>query len=104
MKPEKLELVRGSGNVFRDLGRDKADLEQLKAVLAADVIKILDREELASRAAQVRAGFAAEEFSRIGKADLGMFTSDRLVSILNGLGFGVDLQVRVRPRGPYRPK
>jgi hypothetical protein len=33
---EKLELVRGSGNVFRDLGRESADLEQLKAHLAAE--------------------------------------------------------------------
>jgi hypothetical protein len=35
MKGEKLELVRGSGNVFRDLGRENADVEQLKALLAA---------------------------------------------------------------------
>ena len=33
MKAEKVEFVRGSGNVFRDLGREKADLEQLKATL-----------------------------------------------------------------------
>ena len=46
MKGEKLELVRGSGNVFRDLGRENADLEQLKALLAAEIIKALDREEL----------------------------------------------------------
>ena len=31
MKGEKLELVRGSGNVFRDLGRENADVEQLKS-------------------------------------------------------------------------
>lgn len=31
MKSEKLELVRGSGNVFRELGRENADVEQLKA-------------------------------------------------------------------------
>jgi len=30
MKSEKMELVRGSGNVFRDLGRENADIEQLK--------------------------------------------------------------------------
>ena len=34
MKREKLELVRGSGNVFRDLSRENADIEQLKALLA----------------------------------------------------------------------
>lgn len=32
MKGERLELVRGSGNVFRDLGRENADLEQVKAL------------------------------------------------------------------------
>ena len=45
MKGEKLELVRGSGNVFRDLGRENADIEQLKALLAAEIIKTLDRDE-----------------------------------------------------------
>jgi len=43
MKGEKLEFVRGSGNVFRDLGRENADLGQLKALLAAEIIKALDR-------------------------------------------------------------
>ncbi len=34
MKSEKLEVVRGSGNVFRDLGHENADAEQFKAILA----------------------------------------------------------------------
>jgi hypothetical protein len=34
MNAEKLELVRGSGNVFRDLGRENAHQEQLQALLA----------------------------------------------------------------------
>ena len=52
MKAKKLELVRGSGNVFRDLGRENADIEQLKALLAAEIIKTLDRDELTVRAAR----------------------------------------------------
>ena len=31
-----LAVVRGSGNVFRDLGLPNPDLEQLRAILAAD--------------------------------------------------------------------
>jgi hypothetical protein len=46
MEVEKLELARGGGNVFRDLGRKNADVEQLKALLAAEIVKTLDREEL----------------------------------------------------------
>ena len=62
MKADKLELVRGSGNVFRDLGRENADIEQLKALLAAEIIKTLDRAELTVRAAQAQTGFAAADF------------------------------------------
>jgi predicted XRE-type DNA-binding protein len=97
MKSEKLELVRGSGNVFRDLVRKNADVEQLKALLAAEIIKALDRDELTVRAAQNRTGFAAADFSRIRNADLGRFTADRLVSILNRLGSRVDVKIRIRP-------
>ena len=39
MKSEKLKVVRGSGNVFRDLGHKNADAGQFKAILAAEIIK-----------------------------------------------------------------
>jgi len=102
MKSGKLELVRGSGNVFRDLGRENADLEQLKALLAAEVIKVLDRDRLTVRAAHARTGFAAADFSRIRNADLARFTADRLMSILNRLGSHVEVKIRVWPSEPVR--
>jgi predicted XRE-type DNA-binding protein len=96
MKSEKLKVVRGSGNVFRDLGHETADAEQFKAILAAEIIKALDREHLTVRAAHGRTGIAAADFSRIRNADLGRFTVDRLISIINRLGSRVDVEVRVR--------
>jgi predicted XRE-type DNA-binding protein len=95
MKRQKLELARGSGNVFRDLGHKNADVEQFKAILAAEIIKALDRERLTVRAAQSRTGIAAADFSRIRNADLGRFTVDRLMSIINRLGSRVEVKVRV---------
>jgi predicted XRE-type DNA-binding protein len=97
MKKENLEVVRGSGNVFRDLGRKNADADQFKAILAAEIIKALDREHLTVRAAHSRTGIAAADFSRIRNADLGRFTVDRLISIINRLGSRVEVKVRVRP-------
>jgi predicted XRE-type DNA-binding protein len=94
---EKLEIVRGRGNVFRDLGRDNADAEQFKAILATEIIKVLDRERLTVRAAHARSGIAAADFSRIRNADLGRFTADRLITVLNRLGSRVEVKVRVRP-------
>ena len=94
---EKTELVHGSGNVFRDLGRDSADAEQFKAILAAEILKVLDRQRLTVRAAHLCTGIAAADFSRIRNADLGRFTADRLITILNRLGSRVEVKVRVRP-------
>jgi predicted XRE-type DNA-binding protein len=101
MNSEAIEVIRGSGNVFRDLGRPSPDVEQLKALLASEIIKMLDREGLSVRAAHDRTGIAAADFSRIRNADLGRFTLDRLVSIINRLGSRVEVQVKVRAFEPY---
>ena len=100
MKGEEREVVRGSGNVFRDLGHKNADAEQFKAILAAEIIKALDLEGLSVRAAHGRTGIAAADFSRIRNADLGRFTVDRLMWILNRLGSRVEVKVRVRRAEP----
>jgi predicted XRE-type DNA-binding protein len=100
MKGQKLEVVRGSGNVFRDLGHENADVEQFKAILAAEIIKALDREGLSVRGAQGRTGIPAADFSRIRSAELGRFTIDRLISIINRLGSRVEVKVKVRRAEP----
>ena len=97
MKSRRLEVVRGSGNVYRDLGHENADVKQLKALLAAEILKALDRERLSVRQAQVRTGIAAPDFSRIRNADLGRFTLDRLMSIINRLGSRVEVKLKVKP-------
>jgi predicted XRE-type DNA-binding protein len=104
MKSEKIELVRGSGNVFRDLGHENADANQCKAILAAAIIKALDREHLTVRSAHDRTGIAAADFSRIRNANLGRFTVDRLISILNRLGSRVEVKIRVRRTDAFAPE
>jgi predicted XRE-type DNA-binding protein len=105
MKDEKIEVVHGSGNVFRDLGYKNADVEQLKAILAARILKSLDKQRLTVRAAQARTGIAAADFSRIRNVDLSRFTVDRLITIVNRLGSQVDVKVSLRPMpAPREPK
>lgn len=96
MKTKSLEVTRGSGNVFLDLRHENADIEQFKAILAAEIIKALDREGLSVRGAHGRTGTAAADFSRIRNADLGRFTVDRLMSIINRLGSRVEVKVKIR--------
>jgi predicted XRE-type DNA-binding protein len=97
MKNDPLKLIRGSGNVYLDLGQDGADVKQLKALLAAEIIKTLDRDKLTVRAAHARTGIAAADFSRIRNADLARFTVDRLVGIINRLGSRVEIKLKVKP-------
>ena len=96
MKPEPLEVIRGSGNVYRDIGQNDADVKQFKALLAAEIIKKLDRDGLTVRAAHARTGIAAADFSRIRNADLSRFTLDRLVGIINHLGARVEVKLKVK--------
>ena len=92
----KLKTVRGTGNVFRDLGETDAELMQLKALLATEIVRALNERGLTVRRAAGLSGFAAADFSRIRNADLGRFTVDRLMKILAGLGREVDVTLKVR--------
>ena len=91
------ELIRGSGNIYRDFGHPDADVRQAKAILAAQIIGILDDEGLSTRKAQARTGVNQAEFVRIRNAQLRRFTIDRLMTILNKLGRQVDLKITMRP-------
>lgn len=93
-----IEVVRGTGNVFRDFGRPNADLEQLRSMLAARIIRVLDEQALSVRKAKEITGVAAADFSRIRRANLGRFTVDRLMTILARLDQQVQVRVTVRPR------
>ena len=95
-REESMDVVRGTGNVFRDLGSKNPDADQFKAILAAEIIKALDRERLTVRQANARTRIAAADFSRIRNADLDRFTVDRLMAILNRLGSRIEVKERVR--------
>jgi len=96
-----VDRVRGSGNVFRDFGRRNADLEQLRSILAARILRVLDERGLSVRKAKEITGIAAADFSRIRRAKLERFTVDRLMTILARLDQQVQVRVTVRPRAHH---
>lgn len=89
--------MRGSGNVFRDFGYADADGRQVKALLGAQIMNILDREGLSTRQAEERTGVSHADFSRIRQAKFSRFTIDRLMSIPGLLGQEVELPVDGSP-------
>ena len=100
MKKHDLELVRGSGNVYRDFERPNADLEQARAITAAKIIRILDERELSTRDAEKLTGVSYSEFSRIRNTQLGRFTLDRMIGILGKLDKNIEVSVTFRARKP----
>ncbi len=97
MNDEPFEIVRGSGNAFADFGYPNAAVEQLKALLAAKIIGVLDDRALTVQKAEEVTSIAASDFSRIRRAKLDRFTIDRLMTILERLDQEVDVRVTVRP-------
>ncbi|MEW6235901.1 MAG: helix-turn-helix transcriptional regulator [Candidatus Omnitrophota bacterium] len=93
-----LEIVRGSGNVWRDFNYPDADIRQAKSVVAAQIIRILEDKKLSTREAARRTGFAAADFSRIRNADFGRFTLDRLIRILLSLDRELEVELAIQPR------
>ncbi len=100
MKKDDLELVRGSGNVYRDFGRPNAGLEQARAITAARIIRILDERKLSTRDAEKLTGVSYTEFSRIRNTQLGRFTLDRMIGILGKLDKNIEVSVTFRARKP----
>ena len=105
MSDDDLELIHGSGNIFRDLGQANPDAAQLKSMLAAAIIAVLDDQAISVRRAHAITGFAAADFSRVRQSRLSLFTIDRLLGMLDKLGREVDLgpvfaTVRRAPPGP----
>lgn len=94
MKKDKLELVRGSENPFRDVGLPDADTKLLKADLSGKIINILDKKGWSQRQASKQTGIDQADICRIRNADLKGFTIDRLVRILNKLNHKVEITVR----------
>lgn len=100
MTDEPFEIVRGSGNLYEDLGYADADLRHAKATLAAEIVKVLDEDGLSTRQAETRTGISHSEFSRIRRANLARFTLDRLMHILHRLGQDVEVSVTVKRHEP----
>ena len=96
MKKESLETIRGSGNIYQDFNVPNADVRQLKAILATEIIKTLDKKGLSVRKAQSLTGIDAGDFSRVRNADFRRISVERLMAMINGLGSRIEVAVKIR--------
>ena len=93
-----IEVIRGSCNIFKDLGIANADVEQSKAILAARIISLLDEKSLSTCKAASLTGLQQADFARIRKVQVGRFTIDKLVKMVNALDLEYEVFIDFRPR------
>ena len=92
----KVKLTRGSGNVFLDLGFDKAEAENLK-LRSELMMRIEDfyRESGMTQAAAAKAlGITQPRLNALLKGKIGLFSLDALVNIATRAGLNVRLVVK----------
>ena len=95
-KPE--QIVRGSGNVFADLGCPDAEERQTKLRLALALNTILDERKLNQADAAARLGVNQPKVSALRNYKLEGFSVERLMTLLTALDRDVEIVIRKKPR------
>src|SRR5580704_4978100 len=91
-------VVRGSGNVFADLGfaPTEAGELQVKAELTRQIYNRIKTMGLTQVQAAARLGIGQPDVSKLMNARFIGYSTDRLIALLNALEVDVDIVVRPR--------
>jgi len=92
----KLKSTRGSGNVFRDIGFDREEAENLKlrSELMMRVEEFYERSGMTQTEAAKALGLTQPRFNALLKGKIDLFSLDALVNIATRAGLIVRLLVR----------
>lgn len=92
------DYVRGSGNVFKDLGFENPEAELAKARLASMIYDILEERGLTQVEAAKILGIDQPKVSALKNGRLGEFSIERLFTFLRKLDRDIQIIVRERPK------
>lgn len=93
------DYVRGSGNVYKDLGFENPEEELAKARLASMIYDIIEERGLTQVKAARILGIDQPKVSALRNGRLGGFSLERLFSFLRKLDCDIEIIVRERPKG-----
>ena len=94
MKTKEINIERGSGNVFADLGRSDAETHLLKAQLVTRNDKIIRQRGLKQVEAAKLLGLSQPDVSRLLRGDFREYSMERLLRLLTALGRDVEIVIR----------
>ena len=87
-------IVRGTGNVFSDLGFADADERQTKLRLAYELNELLAERELTQQEAGRLLGLSQPKISALGRYKIEGFSVERLMLLLTTLDRDIDIVIR----------
>ena len=91
-------VIRGSGNVFADLGLPRAEEKQTQVWLAVAINQAIKERHLSQTEAATLLNISQPKISALANYQLGGFSVERLLHFLNVLGRDVEIVVRRKPR------
>jgi len=92
------QIIKGSDNVFADIGVKHPEEALAKAQLVSQINKIVKHKRLTQERTAEILGIDQPKVSALLNGRLSGFSTDRLIRFLNALGRDVDIVVRFRPR------
>ncbi|MFI4959916.1 MAG: helix-turn-helix domain-containing protein [Hyphomicrobiales bacterium] len=92
------DIVRGSGNVFADLGLPDAEERQTKLRLAYALNAVIGAKRLTQAAAAVRLGLNQPKVSALRNYKLEGFSVERLMTLLTALDRDIEIVIRKKPK------
>jgi len=93
-----IEIERGTGNVFADLGYPDAEERQTKLRLAYAINHIVEERRLTQAAAAELLGINQPKVSALLNYKLAGFSVERLMTFLTALDRDVEIVIRKKPR------
>ncbi|MCF6285736.1 MAG: helix-turn-helix domain-containing protein [Candidatus Hydrogenedentes bacterium] len=92
------KFTEGSGNIFADLNVPNPELAQLKAEVAREIRRAIERKEITQKEAGKIMGVDKQKVSDITCGRLKSYTLDRLFRFLNALDVDVIVKMRDKPK------
>jgi len=90
-----IEVQRGSGNVYADLGVPDAEKLKIKTGLVIEIRKAMRSQGLTQQEAAKRMGVTQPKVSDMMRGDFSNLSERKLMDCLNRLGY--DIEITVKP-------
>lgn len=89
-----VEVQRGSGNVYADLGLPNADKLKIKTSLVIEIRKAMRSLNLTQQEAAKRMGISQPKVSDMMRSDFANLSERKLMDCLTRLGYDIEISVR----------